>query len=320
MANQVTRPVVLGCAQLGNLYREHTDQEAFELLEEAWAGGIRSFDTAPHYGLGLSERRLGQFLRTKPRDEYTVSTKVGRLLVANDSGQSRLDDEGFIVPAAYRRAWDFSAAGVRSSLEASLERLGLDRVDTVLIHDPNEYVEDALVHAAPELERLRDAGVVGEIGVGNRDTALLSRFVRETNIDVVMVAGRFTLLDQSALDELFPVCLERSVAVLNAAIFNSGILAQPRPTSGAHFEYASPPHELVEKVISIAEVCESHWTSLPAAAIAFAQRHAVVRAIVLGADTAAQLRANLQLLSTPPSEELWADLSAHGLIRLLSSE
>ena len=309
--------LALGCAQLGNLYRERTDEQARAILEATWDVGVRHYDTAPHYGLGLSERRLGEFLRSKPRSEFTVSTKVGRLLVPNPDpeGAARLDDEGFAVPAAFRRVWDFSAAGVRASLDASLERLGLDHVDTVLIHDPNEHAQQALTTAVPALTALRDQGVIGSVGVGNRDTALLTRFVRETDIDVVMLAGRYTLLDQSALDDLLPACLEHAVTVLNAAIFNSGILAQARPDAYARFEYGAAPPRVLKRAAAIAAICASYHTSLPAAAMAFSAAHPAVTAIVVGADDAQQVRDNSALLAWPPPAALWDDLVSAGLLR-----
>jgi D-threo-aldose 1-dehydrogenase len=302
---------------LGNLYQQHTDEQARAILEAAWDVGIRHFDTAPHYGLGLSERRLGQFLRGKPRAEFTVSTKVGRLLVPDPKGAARLDTEGFVVPGAYRRVWDFSAAGVRASLEASRQRLGLERVDTVLIHDPDDGdARQALTSAAPELARLRAVGIIGSFGAGTKDVGLLARFVRETHADTVMIAGRYTLLDQSALDELLPACLLRGVRVLNAAIFNSGILAQSGPVSAAPFEYAAPPKQILDRAAAIAARCAAHGTTLPAAAMAFAAAHPAVSALVVGADNAEQVRANATLIASPPPPELWNDLLAEGLVRL----
>ncbi|HYZ57456.1 MAG TPA: aldo/keto reductase [Streptosporangiaceae bacterium] len=316
MAGPLSPRLALGCAQLGNLYRARSEEEAAAILEEAWDAGIRQFDTAPHYGLGLSERRLGAFLHGKPRDQFIVSTKVGRLLVPSPETAWRDDDEGFAVPAALRRVWDFSAAGIRASLESSMERLGLDRVDTVLIHDPDEHADEALAVAAPALAALRDEGIIDAIGVGNRDTALLTRIARETDIDVMMLAGRYTLLDQSALDTLLPACAEHDVGVLNAAIFNSGILAQRHPDAGAHFEYAAASWEVLERARALARVCEAHGTSLPAAALAFAAAHPAVTAIVVGADNAEQVRGNVALLSAPPPAAFWEDLRELGLIRI----
>ena len=308
--------LALGCAQLGNLYEPRTDEQARAILQAAWEAGIRHFDTAPHYGLGLSERRLGAFLRGKPRDRFTVSTKVGRLLIADPEGAARQDAEGFAVPAAYRRVWDFSPQGVRESLEASMDRLGLDRIDTVLIHDPDGGdAHQALTSAAPELARLRAQGVIESFGAGTKDVALLARFARETQADTVMIAGRYTLLDQSALDDLLPACLDRGVNVLNAAIFNSGILAQAEPATAARFDYTSPPRAILETAAAIAARCRAHGTTLPAAAVAFAAAHPAVTALVVGADDAPQIRATSALLATPPPAALWSDLAALSLLR-----
>lgn len=175
-----------GAAGIGNLFRPVADEEAAAAVDAAWDAGIRTFDTAPHYGLGLSERRLGAALRDRPRDTYTVSTKVGRLLVPADTQGDDLAN-GFAVPATHRRVWDFSADGVLRSLEASLDRLGLDRVDVALLHDPDVHAEQALDEAYPALERLRAEGVVGAIGVGMNQSALPARFLRETDIDVVLL-------------------------------------------------------------------------------------------------------------------------------------
>jgi D-threo-aldose 1-dehydrogenase len=211
MANgvQVTE-VGFGAAQFGNLFRMTTDDEAEGAFDAGWAGGIRYYDTAPHYGVGLSERRLGRMLQARPRDSFTLSTKVGRLLVDDPSGEGRLDDEGFVVPATTRRQWDFSADGVRRSLDESLGRLGLDRIDIVYLHDPDEHFEQALTEAIPALIDLREQGMIGAIGAGMNQSHLLTEFVRRTDIDVVMCAGRYTLLEQGALGDLLPLALRAS--------------------------------------------------------------------------------------------------------------
>ena len=214
-----------GGAPVGNLFEAVTDGDALDTIDAAWTEGVRYFDTAPHYGLGLSERRLGAALRDRPRSRYTVSTKVGRLLIPNPGGERDSDlPNGFDVPAALRRHWDFSGDGVRRSLEESLARLGLDRIDIVLIHDPEESSdpEGALREAAPALAELRSQGVIGAFGVGSKQVAILQRFVAETELDTIMLAGRYTLLEQPALDELLPACEKYGVSVLNVGVFNSG--------------------------------------------------------------------------------------------------
>ena len=219
--------ISLGCAQLGNLYRPIDEREARATVDAAWSEGIRYFDTAPHYGLGLSERRLGRALAAHERGDYVLSTKVGRLLMPTPA-QGRMDDGGFAVPASFRRVWDFSRDGVLRSLEESLARLSVDRVDIVYLHDPDDHRDDAFLSAYPALEELRSQGVVTAIGAGMNQTPMLADFARNTDVDVVMLAGRYTLLDQSALDDLLPTCADRGVAVVAAGVFNSGLLARPR--------------------------------------------------------------------------------------------
>jgi D-threo-aldose 1-dehydrogenase len=295
------------------LYHAISDERAAATVAAAWAAGIRSFDTAPHYGLGLSERRLGAALRDRPRGEFTVSTKVGRRLEVRDHRDGELDTDIFQVPATHRRVWDFSAAGVRRSLADSLARLGLSSVDTLLLHDAEGHADQALGEAWPVLVALRDAGVVRRIGAGSKDTAFLTRLVTEARPDVVMVAGRFTLLEQPALDALLPACAEAGTEVLNAGIFNSGLLAHDRPHDGLTYEYHPAPAALVARARRIADVCAAYGSSLPAAAIAFAGRHPAVGTVVIGADSPDQVRRNAALAAAPPPEGLWAALAAEGL-------
>ena len=295
-----------GAAGIGSLFTEVSDQDAAEAVAAAWDGGIRSFDTAPHYGLGLSERRLGAALRDRPRAEYTVSTKVGRLLVPTPGATGR-DDQGFAVPATHRRVWDFSADGVRRSLEQSLVRLGLDRVDTVFIHDPDDHAEQALTEAYPALERLRAEGVVGAVGVGMNQTALPTRFVRETDLDVVLLAGRLSLLDGSGLDELLPEAARRGVSVVVGGVFNSGLLADPRP--GATYDYAPAGQELLGRALRLQQVCERHGVPLRAAAARYPLRQPAVAGVLLGLRDAAQVQDALAQYRREIPEQLWAELA-----------
>lgn len=304
----------LGCAQLGNLYRAMTDESAYEIVDEAWAGGIRYFDTAPHYGLGLSERRLGVALAGRPRDEYVLSTKVGRLLEENPAytGVER-DTDGFDVPATLVRRYDYSRDGVLRSLESSLTRLDLDRIDIAFVHDCEDYVEEALAGAVPALVELREQGVVSHVGLGMNFDKVLAKFVRETEVDTIMLAGRYTLLEQPALDELLPLCVERGVRVMAAGVYNSGILASPKP--GGTYNYEAAPPELVERAQRIADVCERFGVELPAAAIAFAAEHPAVESVVLGASSAEQVRTNVARASVDVPPALWTALTEEGLLR-----
>ncbi len=304
----------LGCAQLGNLYRAIDDEDAAATVDKAWELGIRYFDTAPHYGLGLSERRLGAALAGRPRDDYIVSTKVGRRLELLDARYGR-DDEGFDVPATHRRVWDFSRDGVLRSLEQSLDRLGLDRVDLIFIHDPDDHWLEAVGQAYPTLEELRDQGVVAAIGAGMNQAQMLADFVRHTDVNVVMLAGRYTLLDQGALDELLPLCVERSVSVVAAGVFNSGVLARDEPPEDAKYDYGPASSEMLRRARGIAEVCRTHDVSLPAAAIAFPLAHPAVAGVCLGARSAQQIGRSVDLYRQTIPAALWSELEADGFLR-----
>jgi D-threo-aldose 1-dehydrogenase len=304
-----------GAASIGNLYHAVDDATARGAVDAAWEVGMRYFDTAPHYGLGLSERRLGEALAGRPRAEFVVSTKVGRLLEPDPDGAGHRDREGFDVPASYRRRWDFSRDGVRRSLDESLARLALDRVEIVFLHDPDDHWKPAVTEGYPALHELREQGVVGAIGAGMNQWEMLADFVRETDIDVIMLAGRYTLLEQPALDDLLPLCTERGVAVLAVGVFNSGLLAAPRPRSGATYNYDTAPPELVARAGRIADVCERHGVTLPQAALAFPLAHPAVAGIVVGAGSPQHVRANAELLKAPIPAQLWQELVAEGLLR-----
>jgi D-threo-aldose 1-dehydrogenase len=304
----------LGCSQLGNMYREVSDGDARSTVDVAWELGVRYFDTAPHYGLGLSERRLGAALASHPRDAYVLSSKAGRLLEPVELADG-VDDQGFVVPATHRRVWDFSRDGIRRSLEESLERLGLDRLDIVYLHDPDEHWTDVLATGYAALEELRTAGMVGAIGAGMNQSKMLADLVRETDVDVVMLAGRYTLLEQSALDDLLPLCCERRVAVVAAGVFNSGLLARACPTGDAKYDYGDAARELVERAQAIARICGRHGTTLPAAALAFPLAHRAIASVCIGARSAAQMRRNAALHGEAIAPDLWSELKAEGLLR-----
>jgi D-threo-aldose 1-dehydrogenase len=309
-----------GGANLGNLFTAMSDEEANAVLEAAWECGIRYFDTAPHYGLGLAERRLGAFLATRPRDEFVVSTKVGRLLEP-ESGQrgpetsDELDEEGgFVVPADQRRVWDASADGVRRSLDESLERLGLDRVDVLFLHDPDEYddMEGSVRTAVPALVGLRDEGLVRAVGIGSKSVAAHLAGVRTGDLDLLMVAGRYTLLEQPAAPELIPECRDRGVGIVVAGAFNSGLLSTSTPGPGARYEYGEAPADVVARAQRLAMVCEQHGVELPTAALQFPLREPVVRSVVLGATEPEQVRQNVRRMAETVPERLWDQLAADG--------
>ncbi|MEV5705047.1 aldo/keto reductase [Actinoallomurus sp. NPDC052274] len=301
-----------GGGPLGGLFAPLDDETATNTLEAAWSCGIRYFDTSPHYGIGHSERRTGEFLRSMPRGGFTLSTKVGRLLVEQDPAGRR--DESFHVPATHRRVWDFSRDGVLRSVEDSVSRMGVDRIDVLFLHDAEQHFEDALRDGYPALAELRSQGVVGAVGAGMYHPGMLTRLVEETDVDVVMLSGRYTLLDHSALDDLLPACTARGVSVLAASIFNSGLLATPRPAEGAPFDYAPVSPEILRRARRIAAVCEAHGVTLPQAAMAFPLLHPAVAGIVVGMRSPDEVRDNIAAYRAEVPGRMWADLVAAGLL------
>jgi D-threo-aldose 1-dehydrogenase len=302
--------MILGCASIGGLYSPTDPVTAEEGLEAAWSAGVRTFDTAPHYGVGLSEERLGAFLAGKRRSEFVVSTKVGRLLVPTDEDVEGA--EGFYGTPRRTRVRDYSRDGVRRSIEESCERLGLDRVDIALIHDPDDYWETAIREAYPALDELRGEGVVRAIGAGMNQAAMLERFVTESDIDCVLVAGCFSLIEESAATSLFPMCRERGVGVLAAGVYESGILASPK--AGNHFRYGAPPPDITARVDRIASVCARYDVALPAAALHYVLAHPDITAIVIGARSATNVRQNAHYLREQVPRELFDELAARGLV------
>ncbi|MCF4120294.1 aldo/keto reductase [Antribacter sp. KLBMP9083] len=303
-----------GGAQGGNLYAAVSDDVVRAAVDAAWDAGLRYFDTAPHYGLGLSERRLGAALAARPRDQYVLSTKVGRLLVPSPGAAHLRDAEGFDVPADARRVRDYSRDGVLRSLDASLARTGLDRIDVVYVHDPDDFGDQAVAEAIPALVELREQGVVRAVGAGMNQSAMLARFVRETDIDVVMCAGRFTLLEQPALDDLLPAALERGVAVVVAGVYNSGLLAHAAPPDDVTYDYAPAPAALLDRTRRIAAVCTEHGVTLPEAALAYVRTHPAVASTVVGMQTAEQVRQTVDRAAADVPDDLWPALVRAGLL------
>ena len=306
-----------GAANIGNLFRELTDDQAWGILDAAWESGIRYYDTAPHYGLGLSERRLGAFLQTKPRDEFVISTKAGRLLRANPDDDGGLDlAADFHVRTTLRRQWDFSEAGIRASLDESLERLGLDRVDILYLHDPERHDLDlALQEGFPALEQLRAEGAVDAVGIGSMTADALAAAVCGADLDLIMIAGRYTLLEQPAAEHVLPACHEHETGVVAASVFNSGLLAKDKPSRDDRYEYGRMPEPLWQHLQRILAVCRAHDVPLPAAAVQFALRDPAVRSVVVGGSRPEQLRRNAELMAVDVPGALWDDLAAEGLIR-----
>jgi D-threo-aldose 1-dehydrogenase len=295
----VVAALALGCAPLAGLYEAVPEEQARATIDAAWEAGIRMFDTAPHYAAGVSERRLGAALRDRPRGEAVISTKVGRLLLP--AGEH--DQEGFPDEPPVRRVFDFGRDGVRRSLEGSLERLGVDRADIVHLHDPDDHLDQAIGEALPALAELRAAGAVGAVGAGSNRVAPLARIVREADVDWVLVAGRFTLLDQSAAAELLPLCLERGVGVIAAGVVNSGVLA-----GGTTYDYRAAPPEVLERARAIAAACARHGVTVTDAAVAYPRRHEAVRAVLVGARSPAEVAADAAGFGRAIPEALWEEL------------
>lgn len=315
----------LGTAALGGLFQSVGEEEARSTIEAAWEAGLRYFDTAPLYGYGLAERRLGAVLRDRPREAFVVSTKVGRLLRRGvPRHPTEFDDRGALYyhgEPDLSLVYDYSYDGAMRSFEESLARLGLGRIDILLIHDPDvvQLADSPEAHfrlvmegAYRALAALRAQRVVRAIGVGMNRVEMLVRFAQEGDFDVFLVAGRYTLLDQVALHKLLPLCLERGIGVVIGGVYNSGILADPRP--GATYDYvrASPP--LVERARRIAAVCDRWGVPLRAAAIQFPLGHPAVVSVLSGSRSRAELLDNLELFRYRIPDGLWDELFSEGLL------
>lgn len=300
----------LGCAPLGNLYRATTDEGAQATIDAAWEAGVRLFDTAPLYGHGLSEVRTGRALRPRPREDYALSTKVGRLLVPDPGGAAAREAIFEDVPPL-RPVFDFSSDGVRRSIEESLTRLGLDRLDVVHLHDPDDHIDQAIAEAHPALVRLRDEGTIGAIGLGTNFADVAERFVGVVDLDWLLLAGRHTLLEQTGTGALFSRCEDLGIGVLAAAVLNSGILADPVP--GAPYDYAPAPAAVLARAQRMQAVCARHGVPLAAAALQFPLRHPAVTMVLVGAATAAEVAEDARLLDLPIPAACWQDLAAEGV-------
>jgi aryl-alcohol dehydrogenase-like predicted oxidoreductase len=297
--------LIFGGAPIGGLFEAVEEDVAHATLEAAWAAGIRAFDTAPHYGVGLGERRLGDFLAGRPRDEFVLCTKVGRLLVATDEDVSGVEE--FHGTPRLARVRDYSRDGVLASLDASLERLRVDRVDIALIHDAEEHQREALEEAYPALEELRATGVVSAIGFGMNHAEPLERFVRETDLDCILIAGRCSLLDARAAHSLLPECARRGVAALVGGVFGGGVLADPRP--GARYDYAPASAKVIERAWRIHAICGRYGVSLGAAAMRFPLRHPAVSAIVVGARSPQEICEDVRDFQAPVPDALFDELA-----------
>ena len=316
----------LGGAPLGNLFTSVSDEDANALVEAAWSGGCRSFDTAPHYGHGLSERRLGDALRRHPRDEFVLSSKVGRLL-RPDAAAPRAQN-GYVDILPFSQAWDFSAAGVRRSVEDSLQRLGLHRLDAAYVHDPDaathgaaapEVLRQLLSETLPALQQLKKEGLISAIGLGTNDVDIVLQVLAHADLDVLMLAGRYSLLDHTALPKLLPLCQARGVRIALGGVFNSGILATGVTDLGAEavaptFNYAPAAPAWLTRTAQIESVCAAHGVPLRAAALQFPLAHPAVDVVMLGARSVAEWEDAQAMLQVRIEPAFWSALKAQKLL------
>ena len=313
-----------GSAPLGNLYRPLTEKDARATLDAAWSAGCRYFDTAPLYGLGLAETRLNGFLRAKPRDSYLLSTKIGRILELC-APQDRSRPGAFFETPSRRERFDYSYDGVMRSLEFSLERLGLDRVDIVYAHDVDVFthgakaasdgrIKELMEGGYKALVKLREAGVVKAIGAGVNEWEVAETLARAGDFDIFLLAGRYTLLEQQALESFLPYCVEKNIGVALGGPFNSGILATG-PRRGAYYNYAPASVEILERVGRIQTICKAHGVKLAEAALRFPLGHPAVVSVIPGGQKASEVRRNAEMIGAKIPPALWRDLKTAGLMR-----
>ncbi|MFN8007291.1 MAG: aldo/keto reductase [Terriglobia bacterium] len=309
---QVTR-LGLGCASLGDLYGDISDEQASAVVHQAFQLGLNLFDTAPLYGYGKSERRLGKALAELPRDQYVLSTKVGRLLVPEAEGDHS-QDVYWKNPPPVRPKFLFTYDGVMRSFEESLKRLHLSRIDILHIHDPDDHWDEVLRGAYPALEALRRQGVIRGVSAGMNQCKMLVRFARETDVDCLLLAGRYSLLEQDALDELFPECQRRNIGIMLGGHYNSGILASDL-SPGTKYNYQDATPAILERARKIRTVAARHQVSLKAAATQFALAHPAVTCIIPGTRIPERVYENFHLFEEVIPEVFWAELKAEKLIR-----
>ena len=313
-----------GGASLGNLYREISDDDAHATLSAAWNAGIRYFDTAPFYGYGLSERRLGEFLRTRPADEradeWVISTKVGRLLRAADAAPAA---DGFVRPLPFAPVFDYSYAGVMRSYEESMQRLGLGRIDVLLMHDLGRYTHGprheemlaaALGGGLRAMRELKTAGAVRAIGLGVNEISICEQVLERHDLDCILLAGRYSLLEQSPLHGLFKTCAQRAVSIIVGGPYNSGILATGSRAASPKFDYGDASKDVLGRVRRIESICERHGVAMPAAALQFCLAHPVVASVIPGLANPREVRDTLAYSNAAIPAAFWEELHSEQII------
>lgn len=305
----------LGGAALGNLFSVVSDAQSQALLEAAWASGCRTFDTAPHYGHGRSERRMGDALRPHAPDSYCLSSKVGRLLTPNP--RAAREQHGYVDVLPFEQHWDYSAAGTRRSIEDSLQRLGLGRLDVIYVHDLDSanhgeqaaaVLRQVIAETLPALQQLKHEGLIRAVGLGVNDTQVVLDVLRHAELDVLLLAGRYSLLDHSALPELLPLCLQRGVRIALGGVFNSGILATGTQSGPATFNYAPAPSDWLARTRRIETICAAHDVPLRAAALQFPVAHPAIDIVMLGARDVAEWEDGLAMMQHPIAPAFWQAL------------
>ncbi len=306
----------IGTAPLGNMFEALSDEQADAVLASAVGHRLRYFDTAPLYGHGLAEQRVGRAVAPLSREEVFVSTKVGRLLQADaprDESQFYQGEPFYKDVPAVGPVWDFTYDGIMRSVEESSQRTGLNRFDVLLLHDPDDHFDAASTSGYGALAKLREEGTVRAIGAGMNQAPMLARLVEACDLDVLLVAGRYTLLDQVAMDELLPLCEQRTVSIVVGGVFNSGILIDPAP--GARYNYVPADSAVLARAQKIKAVCDRYSVPLPAAALQFPLAHPRVCTVLLGIRAIDELEKNLRWLEVSIPDALWADLKREGLLR-----
>ncbi|MCB5175752.1 aldo/keto reductase [Microvirga lenta] len=311
-----------GGAAIGGLYRAVSRQQSEDTIAAAWDAGIRYFDTAPFYGFGLSERRMGDFLREKPRDSYVLSTKVGRILTPVQ--EDRVPDHGYVEPLPFRVDYDYTYDGIMRSVDFSLARLGLNRIDVLLVHDIGAYTHgadanqkhfrDLMEGGLRALENLKSGGAISAFGLGVNEVEICLDVMSRASIDCILLAGRYTLLDRAAVGELLPLCEETKTSLIVGGVFNSGILATG-PVPGAHFDYGPASEDILDRVARMEKIAGRHGIPLAAAALQYPLRDPRVATVLIGTAKPSSLERNLANLAIPVPEEAWPAFDANAMNR-----
>ncbi|EJZ22321.1 aldo/keto reductase [Rhizobium sp. Pop5] len=317
---QVTE-ISFGAAALGGLYRECPREQAMDTLQAAWDSDIRYFDVAPWYGLGLAERRVGDFLRDKPEGDYVLSTKVGRLLKPVPTGT--VPEYGYVNPLSFDADYDYSYDGIMRSVEFSYARLGLNRIDILYVHDIGGYTHGAAKNAVhlkqfldsgvKALEELRASGAISAFGLGVNEVPVCLDVMRHADLDCILLAGRYTLLDRSAVDELLPLCRQKGTSLVVGGVFNSGILATG-PVPGSHFDYMPANDDVLAKVGAMEAISKRHGVPLAAPAMKFPLREEIVASVLIGTAKPSSLTRNMEIVAQQLDDGIYAEFEPYTLV------